>query len=137
MAIDGGLRQMFRTKLPKFFWVPIETVIGGGGVPDHWWCCDGVSGWNEYKQTQGYVINFRPEQIGWHQRLARAGGRSFIIVRRRTKRDDELWLYHGVDAAPSMLRELTPLLRCAGGPATWSWPALAALLLGRPGGPGS
>jgi hypothetical protein len=124
---------MFRKKLPAWFWVAIETPISGGGVPDHYWCHNGRDGWNEYKVTSGYSIRFRPEQVGWHARLKRAGGRSFIIVRRLNKQTDELWIYKGASAEMLALHgmsKVTCVDKQSGGPAQWDWIAIGATLLG-------
>ncbi len=119
---DGGLRPMFKTKLPHYFFIAVENPISGGGVPDHHWCCRGISGWNEYKVVSGLVISFRPEQIGWHKKYARYGGRSFIIIRKVNKKaGDELWIYRGADADKHMMKFEEPLLKFEGGPARWDW----------------
>jgi len=131
MNRDGGLRPMFRQRLPHFMWVVVETPISGGGVPDHWWCCRGVSGWNEYKATHTWRVTFRPEQVGWHLALANHGGRSFIIVRRQKGAADELWIYRGADAALLLrqgLKGIEPLLLCSGGPRGWAWAEIDHLL---------
>jgi hypothetical protein len=131
MASDGGLRPLFRTRLRRFFWVPVETPISGGGVPDHHWCCDGVMGWNEYKAASAWKVRFRPEQTGWHETYARHGGRSFVIVRKQTATADDLFCYRGVDIR--LVRDhglkTDPLLLCRGGPSRWDWAALESLLL--------
>ena len=119
---------MFRQKLPHWFWVVVETPISGGGVPDHHWCVNGVSGWNEYKAATGFVVGFRPEQIGWHASFARHGGRSFIIIRRKVRKIDELWIYRGVDAHHDMMKVFKPLVKMEGGPAAWQWQDVEKLL---------
>jgi hypothetical protein len=124
---------MFKDKLKSFFWVPIETPISGGGVPDHYFCRDGVSGWNEYKLVKsGWTPKWRAEQIGWHSRLYRAGGRSFIVIRRHTVREDELWIYPGKAAQAlkiQTMRGVEPILKQAGGPSAWDWAGIGALLV--------
>lgn len=132
MLRDGGLRPMFRKRLPQFFWNVIESPISGGGLPDHYWCCKGVNGWNEYKATNGYAIRFRPEQIGWHERLHRAGGRSFIIIRRLNKEADELWIYHGTSAHLLQqygLNRVPFVAKYIGGPIRWNWDDIEETLL--------
>lgn len=134
MARDGGLRPMFRKKLPAWFWVVIETPISGGGVPDHYWCHQGVNGWNEYKATNGYAIRFRPEQIGWHLRLKRAGGVSFIVVRRMNRDADELWIFHGASAQlldQHGINKVPCINKQIGGSSIWDWDGIGRTLLGR------
>lgn len=138
--IDGGLRKMFREKIPEFMWTSIETGGTGRGVPDAEYCSpEGVSGWIEFKQTKGSAIKIAPEQIAWHARRARMGGRSYVIVRRwalqgpRRASRDELWLLPGRSAS-KMFAGLQPLLadpEClvwVGGPARWDWGNLKKVL---------
>jgi hypothetical protein len=132
MSTDGGLRPMFRQRLRGFMWVPVETPISGGGVPDHHWAKDGISGWNEYKRAQGYKIKFRPEQIGWHLSYARHGGRSFIIVRHLNNVTDDLYIYPGALAGELKLRGLKErsfILHHVGSPSAWDWEGIAKALL--------
>jgi hypothetical protein len=137
MSDDGGLRGLFTEHLPDFHWVPIETGGTGRGVPDSNYCCDNIDGWIEFKQTRGYAVTLRPEQIGWLQRRAKAGGLVHVGVRRWNDRgDDELWLLAG--AAASVIRQ-QGLRRghsyvCGvwdGGPARWDWNIVRRLLLRR------
>lgn len=136
--IDGGLRTLFRERLPFFDWQSVETGGTGSGVPDSNFCCRGVEGWVEYKLTDAWAVPLLPEQVAWHTRRARHGGRTFIAVRRncvagvRRPAADELWLFPG-----SLARELKsgglkaapPLLCCAGGPLRWDWSEVARFLL--------
>jgi len=134
MAIDGGLRPLFRTKLKRFFWVAVETPISGGGVPDHYWCCDGVMGWNEYKQTTGSKVKFRTEQPGWHLSHDRHGGRSFIIVRQKVKAQDIIHIFKGsniIRVRDEGLYFAPGLYMCAGGPSKWDWGIIEATLLAK------
>jgi len=79
--INGGLRQLFRAKLPGFDWVSIESGSTGGGIPDSNYCVrtndiTGIEGWIEHKQTDGWAVTLRPEQVGWIARrvaLRRSG----------------------------------------------------------------
>jgi hypothetical protein len=127
---DAGLRPLFRSKLRDMFWVAVENPISGGGVPDHHWCYQGVSGWNEYKMTKGIAVKFRPEQPGWHMSYSRAGGRSFIIVRQMNRGTDTLLIYRGCDAIKLQHEGciLPPLLRCEDGPSEWPWNKIGATL---------
>lgn len=87
-----------------------------------------------------WKTKIRPEQIGWHLRRARAGGRSFILTRRTCWRpgcEDELWLHPGGSAAvlaAGGLRQVDPLLVSEGGPSEWDWEALLRCLAAAPGG---
>jgi hypothetical protein len=131
MSIDGGLRPLFRKKLTGFFWVPVETPMSGGGVPDHHWACDGIVGWNEYKKARGWRVKFRIEQPAWHEAYGRHGGRSFVIVRRTVPGADDLYVFRGRDAreiADNGLTDVVPLLLTRGGPARWDWERIAELL---------
>ena len=131
--IDGGLRKLFHARLPQFHFTSIETGSTGRGIPDDNYCHDTHEGWIEYKQTQTYNVGLRPEQVGWLLRRTRAGGRTFIAVRRKHdggkrkgKSVDELWLYSGAGA--KMLNELglnktwaQALQMFEDGPARWDW----------------
>ena len=131
--IDGGLRKLFHAHLPQIHFTSIETGSTGRGIPDDNYCDDGHEGWIEYKTTENYTVGLRPEQVGWLLRRTRAGGRTFVAVRRRHgggrrrgARVDELWLYNGAGAR--VLAELG-MKACRGaalgiwesGPARWDW----------------
>lgn len=140
MSIDGGLRKIFREKLPDIDWTSIETGGTGKGIPDSNGCKDGHEFWVEYKLTSAWTVGLEPEQVGWITRRARFGGKVFVAVRRKTtagprkgRAVDELWLYRGADA-----RELKtlgikdgppPLHVSEGGPAKWNWNAIRLELL--------
>lgn len=142
MRQDGSLRSLFRKRLRVgFHWQSIETGGTGLGVPDSNYCCDGVEGWVEFKQTTGWAVSLRPEQVGWLVARSRAGGRVFVAVRRLDRggprkggASDELWLLKGESA-----RELKhDGLRCdvavlgawGGGPSAWDWNEVRSLLVG-------
>lgn len=137
---DGGLRQLFRDHLKAgWHWQSIETVLVSTGVPDSNGCCGGVEVWVEFKQTSGWAVTLRPDQIGWLVARSYRGGRCFVAVRRwtaagpRKPAADELWLLDGARA-----RELkTGGLRAnvgvlgvwRGGPSAWDWAAVQSLLV--------
>lgn len=150
MAIDGGLRPIFRDKLRVGFdWTSVETGGTGRGVPDSNFCAQlrndfvgggefvGVEGWVEYKQTTGWACTLRPEQIGWILRRTMHGGRVFVATRRRTDGGprspaaDELFIHQG-----SVVRELRDtgllgvpsLYRQDGGPSVWNWDEVRRIL---------
>lgn len=157
MTTDGGLRQLFRDHLRRgFHWQSVETVLVSQGVPDSNYCArnpkifgdlmedplpgSGREGWVEYKQTDGYAVTLRPEQIGWLTRRALTGGRVFVAVRRwhdggtrRGEPVDELWLCAGGRARELKadgLRAGRGILGVwGGGPARWDWGAVRELLL--------
>ncbi len=139
---DDGLRALIRTHLPAAHWTTVESGALSPGTPDLEGCLDGVVSWVECKATSGWRVHLRPAQVGWHTRRARAGGRSFVAVRRRAAAGprrgaavDELWVLVG-RAAPLLLDaginapSLEPLLlgRTVGGPARWDWPRVAGWL---------
>lgn len=85
MSKDGNLRRLFRSNLREFFWTSVETFTEPG-VPDSFFCFSGICGWIEFKQTFGdKIASLTPQQVAWHAKLARKGGRSFFIVRRRSE----------------------------------------------------
>lgn len=134
-APDDGLRALFRAHLPAVHWTTVESGALAPGTPDSEGCHGGVSFWVEYKATDAWRVALRPEQVGWHLRRARAGGRSLIAVRRRHPGGprlgapaDELWLLSGRAAALLTEHRLdSPALEglrlsvMDGGPARWSW----------------
>lgn len=127
--IDGKLRQIFREELPQFHWQSIESGMTGAGIPDSNFCCRGVEGWVEFKRTEGWAVNLSPFQVGWHLRRGRAGGRTFVAVRRKKT---QLWLVRGSLArtlAEKGLRDF-PAPSWDGGRAGWPWPEVARLLTG-------
>src|SRR6266550_8267427 len=98
MGIDGGLRALFRQHLPQFDWCSIESPITGAGIPDSNFCCKGVEGFIEFKQTKGWAVTLTPEQCGWISRRHRCGGRVLVAVRQqapagpRRGARDSLWV---------------------------------------------
>lgn len=138
--IDDGLRALFHTNLRNsFHWQAIESGLTGGGIPDSNYCTVGIEGWVEHKASKAVAIVFRPDQIGWHLRRYRAGGRTFIAVRQRHSGGprlgspiDRLYLYPG-----RMVKELAltglrvkPLERFENGPSRWDWERVAWRLKG-------
>lgn len=150
MSIDGGLRPLFRERVPEAHWQSIETGGTGRGVPDSNYCipCWSASGgrssregWVEFKLTGSpRAIGLRPEQVAWISRRCRAGGRVLVAVRlrhpgglRRGEPVDELWLLEGggvLDFATRGLVEQAPwvLLRSVGGPQNWDWGRVVTIL---------
>lgn len=128
LAQDGGLRQLFQTRLPLVHWQSVETWSTGRGVPDVNYCVDGCEGWIEFKLTSGDWVKVRPEQVAWLEQRTRAGGRCFLMVRRKTQ---QLWIFAGSDARRVMddgVQSVEPSLMCEGGPAKWPWANILELL---------
>lgn len=131
---DGNLRKIFMEHLTQAHWQAIETGGTGRGVPDANSCYKGVETWVEYKKTEHWAVEVRPEQVAWIERRVRYGGRAFIAVRRIP--DNELWLLRSGAARilatrRQSLRNVPEELRCGvwpGGPARWDWPAIATIL---------
>lgn len=145
---DGGLRQIVQTWLPDVQWQAIETWSTGQGVPDlHYIIKGGYAGWIECKQTVAWSVGVKPEQVGWAERYARYGGRSFFFVRQfckagpRVEARDVLWVIGsggGRALADRGLRAFDEslvdgdgthlLLCCQGGPAEWRWDLIRKIM---------
>jgi hypothetical protein len=136
---DGGLAQIMREALPMVHLQRIETGGTGLGIPDINGCFEGSEFWCELKSTSGYAVVIRPEQIGWAERRIRAGGRVFLLTRRKAiagpKKGpavDELWVHNGAlarDVSRAGLKDgPLPLYRGTGGPARWDWNTILRLL---------
>lgn len=140
MTIDGGLRPIFRNKLTVgWHWQSIETGGTGLGVPDSNYCTDGAEGWVEFKQTDGWTVDLRPEQVSWILTRSERGGTVFVAVRRKNQGGprrgapvDELWLWPGSLARQLRaegLRIKEPCLYLGeGGPAKWDWKTIGKIL---------
>lgn len=141
--IDGGLRDIFRDNLKTFHWQSIESWITGNGIPDSNFCVRGIEGWVEFKKTDANMIaSLDPDQVGWHMRRSRAGGRSFFAVRfrhaggpRKGPSADTLYIYAGRQAKALILEGLRtqPLAAYSGGPSKWPWERVEKVLTGRLG----
>lgn len=139
--IDGGLRKIFRQRLPRFHWLTVETGATEQGIPDSNFCINSLEGWLEYKLTATFAVRMRPEQIGWIERRTRAGGRVWIAVRyhhlggpRKGAKADSLFIYRGSAVralALGGLRE-TPLAELPGGPSRWDFSVIEAILTENP-----
>lgn len=140
---DDGLRLLMRQSLrEKIFWTTIETGMVALGVPDINYLSDGgCEGWVECKSTKANAIKFRPEQIGWHLRRARYGGRTWIAVRRRHRGGvrkgaevDELWMAAGcwIEQVADQGIMCPHVIKMGdGGPSDWDWGKVRRHLLGR------
>jgi hypothetical protein len=140
---DNGLRPLFRQHLREgIMWTTVETGLTAGGVPDsNYLSSKGVEGWLEYKACDANRVKVRPEQIGWHLRRARYGGRSWFAIRKQHAGGaklgdpvDELWMVAGCYADHLSQMGLAcghAIAMGAGGPQRWNWSGARALILGR------
>ena len=143
--IDGGLGAKFRENLLGIHFQRIETGGTGRGICDSNYAAQGgIEGWIEFKQTDGWTCDLRPEQQGWILRRARLGCRVWIAVRQkraegpRAERRDGLWLAHGglaAQLAANGLRSLPESLSerewwhwPGPGPARWAWDEIREIL---------
>lgn len=93
---ESDLRRQVRESLPAVHWQAVETGGTGRGIPDLNGCLRGVEFWVELKLVKrGLQVPLTPTQVAWHLRRARAGGRTWLLVRWR----DRLLLYRGSRAA--------------------------------------
>lgn len=116
---------MFRSNLKHFFWLSVETY-NDVGVADSFFCCNGVSGWIEFKKAEANKIpSLTQDQINWHAALYRKGGRSFFFVRRRK----ELHAFHGGQGAQLLEEGLKGPVPIRVWKQPWSWPEIAGVLL--------
>lgn len=134
-ARDGGLRALFRRKMPEAHWQSIEVGGVGIGVPDAEFCFPGgAQGWIEFKTTRANAVGLMPHQVAWIDRRHRVGGRALVAVRKRRPASkrleacDELHIFSGGDV--KRLHELgligvEPMAHELGGPAAWDWEAIA------------
>ena len=144
MSSDDGLWPEIRKHIRDVDWQRIETGIIAAGVPDLNGCMESVEAWIELKATDTFSVNnISPHQIGWLEKRARNGGRTFLLTRRRHNGGprkglavDEIWLHRGVDARHVLVDGLKdsvpPLLVCSGGPAKWNWELLKIIIFKRP-----
>lgn len=136
--IDGGLRSLFKAKMPQGDWTIIETGMVSSGVPDANCCWDAVEFWVECKATYSSLVKMRPAQVGWLERRMRHGGKCFVAVRQRSHKTiavDNLWLLSARAARPLATGERLETLagglvlgQWHNGPSNWPWPAVGAVL---------
>ena len=120
----------------------MELGLLVSGVPDHNGCVDGVDFWIEYKATEDYSVGLEPLQVGWLLRRMRAGGRCFVVTRRRHEGGprkglpvDDLWVHEGWDAKTLKAEGLLscpPILHLEAqqdGPSHWDWDRVEERLL--------
>jgi hypothetical protein len=132
--MDGELRSIFRTHLPKVGWTTIETGGVEPGVPDANGCYEGIEFWVEMKKSDAWAVEVKPSQVAWHKLRQSKGGRTFFAVRRRNGTDDDLYLIHGrhaLELKRDGLLGIPALVFTRGGPAKWSWAAVLDALIRR------
>lgn len=131
--IDGGLSALIRANLKGWDLQRIESGLTGLGIPDLNYCHAGREGWVELKQTKGWVVGIRPDQVGWIERRVRHGGRVTVMVRQGGLGRDCLWVL-----APSSIRLLRDRERLDRLPSSlvlarldppWDWEKVRQILL--------
>jgi hypothetical protein len=126
---DGGLRGLFRQKMPEAQWTPVESPVSLG-IPDAEYCFpNGAQGWVEFKAAAANAVKVRPGQVGWHLRRHRMGGRSFIAVRRGS----ELLIFRGGgarDLVDGGIQGAQAWLAYHGTGRGWDWDAVRRVLCG-------
>jgi hypothetical protein len=90
---------------PELDYQRIETGSTGRGIPDVNYCHQGGEFWVELKIVKGRSIDLSPEQVAWHFRRTRAGGKTFIIARDkfdgpRKGKGDIIYIWPGCDVVP-------------------------------------
>jgi hypothetical protein len=128
---DGGLRQLFRRKFPEIHFQSIEIGFDRG-IPDTNYCCEKIEGWIEFKFTRGIKVNLSWEQVAWIEKRIRSGGRVYIGVRFRSRKEDTLWIIHGEMARRLKEQGFSPNAALAvleGGPRNWDWKLVRELIL--------
>tara|TARA_R100001530_G_scaffold2574_1_gene4177 strand:+ start:579 stop:953 length:375 start_codon:yes stop_codon:yes gene_type:complete len=86
--------QQIKRALPYVHWQRIETGTGQG-VPDVNGCIGGDEFWLELKIAQGNKVNITPNQIAWLMQRIDAGGKAWIIV----KKKEQIFIYNGYQGA--------------------------------------
>ena len=129
-VIDGDLRKLFKERIKKASWTPIETGSVIGGVPDAFFAFEGGNtGWIEYKRCVGNCIKVRALQVAWIKKHRAIGVKVFVAVRKR----DELHLFSGEAIRELKMQGISggePFLlgSWSGGPGQWDWEAIASIL---------
>ncbi len=101
---EATFTKLFHSHVPRgAHIVRIETGGTGLGIPDDIICLRGVSPWFEFKIVKGRQVLLSPEQVAWHYRWNRAGGKSWIVARDkfdgpRKGKGDRIYIWPGSDA---------------------------------------
>lgn len=131
MSLDGGLRKIFRERLPGVDFVSVETSRSERGVPDTNYCVAGVEGWMEFKKVRGRRVRISPEQVGWAERRMRRGGKVLLAARD----EGALWIFSGLslrELRGQRLDDVPSLALWEGGPSRWDWDEVLAILMTTP-----
>lgn len=81
-TLEKILWSLLKKHLPdKCDFQRIETGSTGLGIPDLNVCHEGQDVWIELKIVKGRQVHLSPQQVAWHFRRWRAGGRTFILAR--------------------------------------------------------
>lgn len=105
-------------------WNRIENAVGTG-MSDLEGCHCGVSVWVENKVYKGNKLVFQPTQPGWIIRRRLAGGRVFVLARKK----DVFYLYDGARVNDLVARGIdVPWDFATERP--WDWPGLLAAIFG-------
>jgi len=89
---ESNFGRQIMKNLPHVQWTRIENRHGGG-IPDLYGICDGVSIWLELKCIKQNSINISPLQISWNYNNFRHGGKNYYIV--QDARSKVIKLYDG------------------------------------------
>lgn len=126
MSDDGNLRPLFRSNLSTFFWMSIEPIPSEKGAADSYYCKGGKNGFIEFKvATANKIKSLKVEQVTWHMKLSRFGGRSLFAVRRK----NELLLVKGHEAAVLKEFGLDHCLSLKAFKRPWPWEEIGQKLL--------
>lgn len=85
-------RWLVKNKPTKSMIQPIETSTGAG-IPDLYYCYRSSSCWIELKETERTGCYMRVSQWLWFGKLREAGGRGFLIIKRKARRPYTIDIY--------------------------------------------
>jgi hypothetical protein len=108
----------------RVHWERIENLVGSGR-PDVNGCHGGVTVDIENKVYDGNKLKFRISQPPWITKRCLAGGRVFVLARKK----DTFYLYHGarVNELVAFGIKTEPLLVM---PMPWDWPKMLEIIFG-------
>ena len=131
-SLESNLWDLFKRHLPdNVDYQRIETGGTGKGVPDVNICDMGRDFWVELKMIDGNKIRkLKPEQIAWHWKRTRVGGKTWFLARKKTDKVDQIYLWSG-HKGPDLLR--TGIFTEGGTmwEAPFDWNAIVAAVLRR------
>lgn len=110
---EATFYQWLSPKLKQFgcqHWDRIETGINKG-IPDLDICHQGRCTKVELKAEKGNQVGLSAEQRNWINKRIKAGGRVFILVKRKTAKLDQIELFAGSDASNLFSKiNVTPMI---------------------------